>query len=350
LKQLKFIQNRKIGLNKDQVIEIGIKRADLARGDLLVKEINKNSSVINSTLTDFSFKSGISNIAILPEGAAENEITSQPVISIDENFLKTFQIQLAAGREFSNSHVTDTTGDFMVNETAVKVFGWKTPQEAIGKNMDWGLGKKGKVIGVVKDFNFASLHDNIQPLIIHIKPDWYRFVAIRVKPEGLSQTIKNLESTWKSIATGSPFDYTFLNEDFGKLYKEEQNLQAVLSLFTLLSIVIACLGLFGLAAFTIKQRFKEIAVRKVLGASVPGIISLLSKDFLLLVFISSLIAFPLAWWGMHSWLQDFAYRISIEWWAFLAAGIVALLIALITISFQAISAAVTNPAKSLRTE
>jgi putative ABC transport system permease protein len=172
--------------------------------------------------------------------------------------------------------------------------------------LDWGLGKKGKVIGVVKDFNFASLHDNIQPLIIHIKPDWYRFVAIRVKPEDLPKTLENLESTWKGIATGSPFEYTFLDEDFGKLYKEEQNLQSVLTLFTLLSIAIACPWLFGLAAFTIKQRFKEIAVRKVLGASVTGIIGLLSKDFLLLVIISALIAFPLAWWGMHKWLQDFA--------------------------------------------
>ena len=350
LKQLKFIQDRNIGLNKDQVIEIGIRRADLPKGEVLIAEINKNPSVVNSTLTDFSFKSGISNIALLPEGASETEITSQPVISVDENFMKTFQIQLAAGREFSNSHVTDTTGDFMVNETAVKLFGWKNPEEAIGKKLDWGLGKKGKVIGVVKDFNFASLHDNIQPLIIHILPDWYRFVAIRVKPENLPETLQNLESTWKDITTDSPFEYSFLDEDFGKLYKEEQNLQSVLSLFTLLSIAIACLGLFGLAAFTIKQRFKEIAVRKVLGASVTGIIGLLSKDFLLLVVISALIAFPLAWWGMYKWLQDFAYRIDIGWWTFLAAAVAALLIALLTISFQAIKAAITNPVKSLRTE
>jgi putative ABC transport system permease protein len=257
---------------------------------------------------------------------------------------------LAAGREFSNPHVTDTTGDFMVNETAVKVFGWKSPEQAIGKNMDWGLGKKGKVIGVVKDFNFTSLHDEIKPLVIHVKPDWYRYVAIRVKPERLAQTLENLESTWKNITTDSPFEYTFLDEDFGKLYKEEQNLQSVLGLFTLLSIGIACLGLFGLAAFTIKQRFKEIAVRKVLGASVTGIVGLLSKDFLLLVSISAVIAFPLSWWGMHKWLEDFAYRINIDWWTFIAAGIIALLIALITISFQAIKAAITNPVKSLRTE
>ena len=350
LQQLKFIQNRKIGLNKDQVVEIGIRRADLPKGNLLIKELNKNSSVVNSTLTDFSFKSGISNIAVLPERAAENEITSQAVISVDENFFKTFQVQLAAGREFSKSYVTDSLQAFMVNETAVKAFGWKNSEDAIGKNMDWGLGKKGKVIGVVKDFNFSSLHDNVKPLVIHILPDWYRFVAIRVKPEGLSQTLKSMESTWKNIVTDSPFEYTFLNEDFEKLYKEEQNLQSVLSLFTLLSILVACLGLFGLAAFTIKQRFKEIAVRKVLGASVAGIAGLLSKDFLELVVISAVIAFPLAWWGMHKWLQDFAYRINISWWIFLVGGISAVVIALVTVSFQAIKAAIANPVKSLRTE
>jgi putative ABC transport system permease protein len=350
LKQLTFIQNREIGLNKDQVIEIGIRRADLPKGNVFLKEINKDPSVIASTLTDFSFKSGISNIALLPEGAAENEITSQPVISVDENFIKTFQVKVAAGREFSNSVVTDTTGDFMVNETAVKLFGWKSAQDAIGKKIDWGLGKKGEVIGVVKDFNFHSLHDNIQPLIIHILPSWYRFIAIRVKPDNLPQTLENLEATWKQIATDSPFDYTFLDDDFANLYKEEQNLRSVLSLFTFLSIFIACLGLFGLAAFTIKQRFKEIAVRKVLGASVTGIVGLLSKDFLLLITIASVIAFPISWWGMHKWLQDFAYKTNIDWRYFIAAGILALLIALITISYQAIKAAITKPVKSLRTE
>ena len=350
LKQLKFIQDRKLGLNKEQVVELELRRADLSKASTLVKELSQNSSVVNVALTDFSYRNGLSNIAVRPEGAAENEITSQAVISVDENFLKTFQIPLLAGRGFEGSQVTDTTGDFILNEAAVKAFGFKTPQLALGKNMDWGLGKKGKVIGVVKDFNFASLHDNIKPLVIHILPDWYRFVAIRIKPDHVTGTLQQLESSWKSVITESPFKYTFLDEQFAGLYKEEQNMRSVLSLFTILSIFIACLGLFGLAAYAIKQRFREIAVRKVLGASVAGIARLLSKDFLRLVFIAAIIAFPVAWWGMHNWLQDFAYQIKIGWELFALAGIMAICIALLTVGFQAIRAALANPVKNLRSE
>jgi putative ABC transport system permease protein len=166
----------------------------------------------------------------------------------------------------------------------------------------------------------------------------------------MQQTLSEIGKTWSTIATDSPFNYSFLNEDFGNLYKEEQNMQSVLTLFTVLSLFVACLGLFGLAAFTIKQRFKEIAVRKVLGASVSSITKLLSKQFLLLVLISAAIAFPLSWWGMHKWLQDFAYRVNIGWQIFIAAGLITLLIAVLTVSFQAIKAAIANPVKSLRTE
>jgi putative ABC transport system permease protein len=350
LQQLSYIQNRKIGLNKEQVIEIGIRRADLPKGETLVKELSKHTGVINATLTDFSFKDGISNIAVLPQGAAENEITSQAVISVDYNFLKTFQIPLAAGRDFSRSFGKDPDEAFIVNESAVQIFGWKKASDAIGKDMDWGTGKKGKVIGVVKDFNFASLHDNIKPLVIHIHPDWYRFVALRIQPNKISQTLKQIESTWKTIATDSPFKYTFLDEDFANLYKEEKNMKSVLTLLTIFSLFVACLGLFGLAAFSIKQRFKEIAIRKVLGATVSSITRLVSKEFLLLVLIAAAIAFPLAWWGMQKWLQDFAYHINIGWQLFAGAGIIALLIALLTVSYQSIKAAIANPVKSLRTE
>lgn len=350
LKQLKFIQNRNIGLNKEQVLEIRLRFADLPKGETLIKELGKNASVLNASLTSFSFKDHVPSITLLPEGTSKNGITSQSVISGDENFLNTFQISLVAGKGFANSKVTDTTGDFVINEQAVKEFGFKTPQLALGKNMDWGLGKKGKVIGVVKDFNFTSLHDNIKPLIIHIVPQWYQYVAVRIKPGDVTNTLKQLETTWKGITTDSPFSYSFLDEDFAKLYKEEQNMQSVLSLFTLLSVFVACLGLFGLAAFTIKQRFREIAVRKVLGASVTSITGLLSKDFLKLVFVSAMIAFPIAWWGMHKWLQDFAYQINIGWELFVAAGVLAIFIALLTVVFQAINAALANPVKNLRTE
>lgn len=349
LQQLRYVQNRKIGLNKDQVIEIGLRSADLQNAETLVNELTKKTSVTDATLTDFSFKAGISNIAVLPEGAAENEVTSQAVISVDYNFLKTFQVSLVAGRNFSRSYPTDSAAGFIINETAAKIFGWK-PTDAIGKNMDWGLGKKGKVIGVIRDFNFTSLHDNIKPLILHINPSWSRFIALRIRPDKIPQTLKEIETTWNAIATASPFKYTFLDEDFVSLYKEEKNMKSVLTLFTIFSLLVACLGLFGLAAFSIKQRFKEIAIRKVLGASVSNITRLVSKEFLLLVLIAAAIAFPVAWWGMHKWLQDFAYHINIGWQLFVAAGVIAIVIALLTVSYQSIKAAIANPVKSLRTE
>jgi putative ABC transport system permease protein len=350
LQQLKFIQNQKIGLNKDQIIEMDLKFADLPKGKTVIQELLKTNGVENASLTDFSFKSGISNIAMLPEGAAENEITSQSVIAIDENFLSTFQIELAAGRNFSPQFPTDDTAGFIVNEAAVKTFGWKTAKDAIGKKIDWGLGKKGQVVGVVKDFNFRSLHSQVAPLIIHIYPEWTRYVAVRIKASNVSETLKKIESTWKGTATNSPFSYTFLDEDFAKMYKAENNMQSVLTLFTSIAVFVACLGLFGLAAFTIRQRYKEIAVRKVLGASAANITRLISKEFLKLVLISSLIAFPIAWFGMSRWLRDFAYRVQIGWWVFIAAAAAAALIALITVSWQAIRAAVANPVKSLRSE
>jgi putative ABC transport system permease protein len=350
LQQMKFVQNRKLGLNKDQVIEIGLRSADVSMRDALLKELGKIRSVTDITFTDFSFKSGISNIAVLPEGAHENEITSQAVISVDEHFFKTFQLQLVEGRNFSHSFPTDPDDAFIVNEKAVQLFGWNTPKNAIGKKMDWGLGKKGKVIGVVKDFNFRSLHENINPLIIHILPDWYRFVAIKIRPANMQQTLTDLEKTWKTFTHDRPFDYSFLDEDFANLYKDEQHMQTVLGAFTLLSVGVACLGLFGLAAFSIKQRMREIAVRKVLGASVGSITRLLSIDILQLVAISSIIAIPIAWWAVYSWLQDFAYKVTIGWWIFPVAGLVAVLIALLTVSWQAIRAATSNPVKNLRTE
>ncbi len=348
--QLRFLQNKKLGMKKDQVLQIPIQYEDLSRTKTIQYELRKISGVVNVSITSFSFKEGVPWVATLPEGASENEVFSISSMAVDENFLSTYQIALVTGRNFSSEFPTDTSESFIVNETAVKYFGWGTPLQSIGKTIDWGLGKKGKVIGVVKDFNFSSLHDNIRPLIIHILPDDYGFVAVLVKPGNINQTIKHIENAWKNIATNSPFAYSFVNEDFENLYKAEHNMQTVLSLFTLLSVFISCLGIFGLAAFTIRQRFKEIGVRKVLGASVSNIAGLLSKDFLKLVVLAVIIASPIAYFGIYKWLESFAYRINISWWIFLVTGIAVIAIALATVSFQAIKAALANPVKSLRTE
>ena len=349
-RQLRFIQNKKLGLNKEQVFEVPIKSNDLTKGETILSELCKNSSVADAALTNFSFKDGLPTVATVYEGAAPNEVSSQPTIVSDENFLSAFQIPLIAGRNFSKLYPTDENEAFIVNEMAVRSFGWGTPQQALGKQIDWGLGKKGKVIGVIKDFNFSSLHSNIKPLIITILPDFYQFVAIRIKPGNISQSIEQVKNMWKQTAPDSPFTYSFLDEDFANLYKAENNMQSVLSLFTILSVFISCLGIFGLAAFTIRQRFKEIGVRKILGASVSSITGLLSQDFLKLVLISVVIASPVAYIAIYKWLQSFAYRIDISWWIFILVGLMAILIAFATVSFQAIKAAIANPVKSLRTE
>ncbi len=348
--QLQFIQNQKIGLNKNQLIEVAIPASQLNQKEILLQALSKNPNVVNASLTGFSFQQPISSIATLPQGAAANEVSSVSSIFADENFLKTFQIPLVTGRDFSKSFSTDSDQAFIVNESAVKIFNWKNNNAAIGKNIDWGLGKKGKVIGVVKDFNYSSLHDNIKPLIIQILPEGYGFIALRVKSDNLPQTLSSLTATWKTIAADNDFNYSFLDDDFAALYKSEQNLQRVLGLFTALSVFIACLGLFGLAAFTISQRFKEIGIRKVIGAGIFSIISLLSKDFLKLIFISVCIASPVAWFAVNKWLQNFAYHINISLFTFIVVGLSAILIALATVSFQAVKAAVANPVKSLRME
>jgi putative ABC transport system permease protein len=349
LQQLDFIQNRNLGMNKEQMLGIEMRSADQRKAPVILKELMKNPNVVNGTVNGFSFK-GMANITLLPEGTAENELTSCNVFSVDENFLKTFQIGLVAGRDFSKEFPNDVKDAFIVNEAAVKTFGWKTPKEALGKKIQWGGGKDGKVIGVTRDFNYASLRDKVNPLLIHMFPPWNNTITLRLKTTDLSKTLRDLESTWKSVTIESPFKYAFVEDDFNSLYRSEQNMRSVLGAFTFLSVFVACLGLFGLAAFTIRQRFREIGIRKVLGSSVSGIVSLLSRDFLKLVLVSILIACPLAWYAMHTWLQDFAYKVEIGWWVFILAGSMALLVAFATVCFQAMKAAWANPVKSLRTE
>ena len=262
------------------------------------------------------------------------------------------QIELIAGRNFSKDFPSDVNESFIVNETAVKEFKWKNPKEAHGKKLTWefDVNKKGKIIGVVKDFNFSTMKDKVKPLLIQVFPRWFWLLSVRLKTSDLTATMKDIEGTWNNIGGGAPFEYAFLEDDFNALYKSEQNMRSILSVFTFLSVLVACLGLFGLAAFTIKQRYREIGIRKVLGSSISDVVGLLSKDFLKLVIISILIASPIAWYASNKWLQDFAYKVEINWWIFVVAGAMALTIAFLTVCFQALRAASANPVKSLRTE
>jgi len=349
LKQLNYLQSQNTGLNREQVIWLPVKGADLRRTEVLRNALLGTPGVEAASLNGFNLK-GIPEITLLPEGTPENEMKACPVFAADEHLLKVFDLKLVAGRNFSNAFATDATEAFIINECAVRDFGWKTPQAALGKQIEWGLGKTGKVIGVVKDFNYASLHENIRPLLIHIYKQWMGNIYIRLNGGDIAASLAAVEKTWKSNALESPFNYTFVDDDFNALYKSEQQLQKLLSTFTFLAIVVACLGLFGLSSFSIRQRIKEIGIRKVLGSGNGKVVVLLTKDFLKPVALSILIGIPVSIYLAHKWLQNFAYKTSLGWWLFASAGVLALLIAAITVSMLAFKAATTNPTTNLRSE
>jgi putative ABC transport system permease protein len=261
-------------------------------------------------------------------------------------------MQMMAGRNFSAQFPTDSTG-VVINEAAARMMGYG--RDAIGKNLYDLLDLQTKrtkiwhIIGIVKDFNFNSLREVVTPMGLFWQED-RGDLALRVKGAQIPHLLARVEDKWRTMAPGQPFSYSFMDDDFNGIYKSEQRTGKISLSFSLLAICIACLGLFGLAAYAAEQRTKEIGIRKVLGASVSNIIALLSTDFLRLVLLAALITFPLAWWAMHSWLQDFAYRISIGWDTFLLASLLSVGIALLTVSFQAVKAAVSNPVKALRSE
>ncbi|MEO6538788.1 MAG: FtsX-like permease family protein, partial [Ferruginibacter sp.] len=353
--QLQFTRNKNMGLNKNNVIVIANsnrlgKNEQAFRQQVAALSGITNTSITTSVPTKFLFADGYVPVQNT-EGQTAKDITLTSYI-VDDFFVPTLQLQVLQGRNFSKSF--SDSGSVIINEATVQQLGWKEP---IGQSFKYpgNNDQQFKVIGVVKDFNFQSLHSSILPFaLFHTSSQTYdigtSFIIARIQPGKESQVINTLENNWKTFAADTPFDYSFLDEEFNALYQADRRMGAVFSLFTLLSIFVACLGLFGLATYTAEKRTKEIGIRKVLGASVPGVVQLLSKDFIRLVFIAALIAFPVAWWGMKKWLQDFAYRIEISWEVFVAAGVGVLLIALFTVGFKAIKAGTANPINSLRTE
>ncbi|MEO5783155.1 MAG: ABC transporter permease [Ginsengibacter sp.] len=353
--QLQYTRSKNMGLNKDNVIVLAnSNRLGTAEETFRQQVLNmpgvKNTSITTSVPTKYLFTDGYVPVPNNNEELAKDVSLTSYIVDYD--FVPTLQLQLLKGRNFEKDF--SDSASVIVNEETVKQVGWKEP---VGQYLEYpgGNDHKFKVIGVVKDFNVQSLHNAIIPFaLFHSSSKTYdigtSYMVARVEPGETNNVLKQLESKWKSFAPATPFDYSFLDEEFNALYQSDKRMGSVFGLFTMLSIFVACLGLFGLATYTAERRTKEIGIRKVLGASVQGVVGLLSKDFLKLVFIAAIIAFPLAWWAMNKWLEDFVYRINISWEVFLAAGIAVLLIALITVSFKAIKAAIANPVKSLRTE
>ena len=351
--QLNFIQNKKVGYNKDQVLILHDSYTLGNKTDAFKAELSKLSQVRNVTLAGY-LPAGPSNSASDGFRLANGEPQSTPYREknyyVDENYLQTLGIALAQGRNFSRAFPSDSAA-ILLNESAVKRFGFKNP---VGQQI-WAVGdgsptsqRKYTVIGVVKDFHFESMHQHIAPLVLFYGGDNYQ-MALRIRTDNISDLVKMLEQTWKA-QTDAPFAYSFLDERFSNMYQSEQRVGQLFGIFAGLTIIISCLGLFGLAMFTAQQRTKEIGVRKVLGASVVSVVALLSKDFLKLVAIAIVIASPVAWYVMDRWLQDFAYKIELSWWVFALAGFLAIGIALVTVSYQSIKAALMNPVKSLRSE
>jgi putative ABC transport system permease protein len=278
------------------------------------------------------------------------QIANLDLYFVDFDYIPQYKMKLLAGRAFSRDFMTDTTQSMIVNEAAMKMFGYSDPRQIIGKKFDqWG--RKGIIIGVIKDFHFHSLQEVIKPLSIRIEPEGCSLITAQLTAgRNIPATVSAIETKWKSFMPNRPFSYFFLDESFDKQYRSEDRFGRLFLNFAVLAIFISCLGLLGLASYSTMQRTKEIGIRKVLGASVGTIVNLLSKEFLILVLISFLIAGPLAGYLMYKWLEGFAYRMGMEWWVFVVAGILALFIALFTVSFQAIKAALMSPVRSLRTE
>jgi ABC-type antimicrobial peptide transport system permease subunit len=344
-KQVSYIHTKNIGFQKDNLIYIQISGSlgtgfDIFKNEALKLPGIKGISQISARPVEIENTTG----GVEWEGKSTASMPIFTQIAVGYDFVKTMQADIVQGRDFSEDFAD--SANYLINESALKKIGYKDP---IGKPLTfWGI--KGTIIGVIKDFHFNSLHVPIEPLIIRLTKASWGTALIRTEPGKTRMALNGLEKLHQKLNPEFPFSHQFADEEYSLLYKSEKLVQKLSKYFAFLAIFISCLGLLGLVMFTAEQRTKEIGIRKVLGASVVSVFTLLSTDLLKLVFVALVIATPIAWWAMNEWLQAFVYRIDIGWWVFVIAGILAILIALLTISFQAIKAALANPIKSLRTE
>jgi putative ABC transport system permease protein len=360
-RQMQLVQASAAQYNRGQVVSFELPSQVLQKMNYDAQKINMLSQTFKNNLQN---KSSLQSIA-LASYSIEGSMNSSGVqnwywkgmdtsfqssvyyISVEPETKNIFRLQLKEGRWF---HVDNSDRkNYILNETAVRELGIRQP--VIGQLFAKSGGDTGQIIGVIKDYNFSSLYNKISPLVISdnndpLKTDFF----VKIAPGNIPKAMDAIAATWKKLIPDAPFDYQFMDQAFDNLYKSDLKISKLVLLFSCISIIISALGLFGLAAFVAEQRRKEIGIRKVMGASVSQITTMLSKDFIKLVLIAIIIASPVASWSMNKWLQSFAYRINISWWMFVVAGIAALLIALLTVSFQAIKAAIANPVKSLRSE
>jgi putative ABC transport system permease protein len=350
-RQLSYIQHKELGYNKDQVMVLPLtwtmgKNAELFRSRLL-----QDPRVENVSMSGYlpAGPTNENNFIVYPDNNS-GQLVKTLRYYVDDQYIPTLGMKMVAGRNFSKEYGTDSAG-IIVNETAAKQFGWgmNALGHSITQSNNDGKPVVYRVIGIVKDFNFRSLHERISPLVMTMG-EYSGAIIVKVKTKEIASLLTSMKRQWAELVPGESFEYSFMDDRFNNTYLTENKIGSTLAIFAGLTIFVACLGLFGLAMFTAQQRTKEIGIRKVIGASVTDVVGLLSRDFLKLVIIANLIAWPLAWYAMHRWLQDFAYHIEIGWWVFALAAVMAVSIALVTISFQAIKTALVNPIKSLKSE
>ncbi|TGE23489.1 ABC transporter permease [Hymenobacter metallicola] len=355
--QVSYLHNKDLGFNRDQIMFFPMRGENMNKQyETFKNELRQVPGVVAASIGyGFPGDQVAGDGLIVPTNGEKKEYPTTQLM-VDYDYIKTLGLQLVAGRDFSKELTTDKDHAFILNETAVREFGLGTPQQALGKTVQWPVWndknpdslKVGKIIGVVKDFHYKSLYDRLEPAVLQIFPGAYWKVAVKLKGTDVGSAVEGVKQVWTKFSPENPIEYRFLDDNFDEMYKAEDKLKSLLWVFTGVAIFVGCLGLFGLATYAAERRKKEIGIRKVLGADVSSIVALLSKEFMVLVVVAAVIAFPLAWLAMSRWLQDFAYRIDMPLWAFGVAGLLAAAVAFLTVSYQAIKAATANPINNMR--
>jgi putative ABC transport system permease protein len=353
--QLHYLRTTDLGFNKEQIIVLPV-RPPMAKVYVpFMEELRTSGRILNVATMNDVLGASHNTHEYNYEGMPQNKQWIYfPSLIVSPDFIQTLGIKLVAGRPFDRNIKTDDSLAVIINESMVKHLNWGTPQQALGKQFFTPNGKE-RVIGVARDFNFVSLKETVGPFVLdqagkNGKLFWTKFIVVRIPPENVKETISFVEKKWNEFSKEYPFEYFFLDENLNKLYKSQDNLGKLVGYFSVLAIFIACLGLFALASFTAEQRTKEIGIRKVLGAPVYSLVNLMSKEFIKLVFISVLLAWPVTYFMMNNWLNNFAYRISMGVGVFIFSGITGLLIALLTVLFHALRSANGNPVNALKYE
>jgi putative ABC transport system permease protein len=363
--QMQYLRNKPLGFQKHQMLVVPIfgtgafSYGSVIHGPMrqrmnsFANELTKFSKIKSVTASSEMPGQGFLRGIIVPEGTSDKDNIFAPWISVDYNFIQTLGMQIVAGRDFSKARGTDNQNAFIINESAVLSFGWKTPEAAIGKSFIRGQisdGKKGQIIGVVKDFDFNSLNNPMEPMVMDVNVPRFTEFAISIQADHINETISYVNKIWDKMFPERVFEYSFLDKNIDAQYKDKENFSRMIEYFAVVAILLSCSGLFSLSLFMAVKRAREIGIRKVLGANISRIILLLTGGFIKIVLLASLIATPIAWWLMHEWLNGFSYHVKVEWWVFIIACLLSVIISFITIGYQSLKAALINPVISLKSE